>query len=95
MPFYAIRHRISGFFLPERSAGRGYSYTEPTDGAQPRLFTTLHAAKIALTYWLKGKATTYYDDGGYVVDGFSSQPHRRREDMEIVAVELQISQVEY
>lgn len=52
------------------------------------------------TNWIEdsegwGKATTYYDDGGYILDGFMPQPHRRREDMEIVAVELQISQVEY
>lgn len=98
-PLYAILHKPTGFYLPEPTGreGRGGSHTEPVncigDVANPRLFTTERSASNALTQWLRGKHFRYtetegsYEEGYYEVDGpleVAHQPHRKREEMEIV-----------
>ena len=94
MKLWAIKHKPSGAFLsaPLGRHGRGGSHVEPSLTEPPRLFHTEHAAKIALTYWLKGKVTvTYYIDYfGEVNERWHTEPvpHRKREEMAIVQIEL-------
>lgn len=94
--FYAIRVKDSLKYLPE-CYGRGYTYSEPVAGPQPRLFHTEHAAKIALTAWLKGHAVVQhsYDwESGhteYCGLQYHAQADRHREDMEIVPVTLTVA----
>lgn len=96
---YAIKHRPSGGYLPRPKgvAGRGGSHVEPIifkDGAGsiPRMFPTMAGAKAALGQWLRGKheGIREYDDGYWYSGGADIVPcpHRIREDMEIVTVEV-------
>lgn len=101
-PLYAIKHKPTGFYLPEPTGrqGRGSSHTEPTDPkeARPNLFPSELSARRCLIQWLRGKHTAYmnseYDDMGghlfYYQDGTEVQPqtHRKAEDMEIVEIQL-------
>lgn len=69
---YAVRHKPTGFYIPrpQRTDGRGGSFTEPfnfadptsngksrrtANNAQPRFFTEERAAKIFLNAWLQGR----------------------------------------
>lgn len=52
MKFWAIKRPSDGAFLPE--VHKGYTYSEPRFNLPPRLFTSKGAAKVALTYWLRG-----------------------------------------
>lgn len=98
--YYAIRHKLTGHFLPPPigRSGKGGSWTEPTEGP-PRLFHKRRNAEIALRAWLKGihKRTVeewgsmdalepQYDEGINI----EPQPHRKAEDMEIVTLSLEI-----
>lgn len=97
IPFSAIRHKPTGFYLPEPLGrlGRGGSHVEPTADQRPRLFPTKRGAVLALGAWLKGKV---HHSSGY--DSFSQEhyesthlepvPSRKREEMEIVEVELEL-----
>lgn len=104
---YAVRVKGTFRYLPrpQRRDGRGGSHLEPVDFAdrstwpkryakdmQIRSYTTERAAKNLLTSWLQGKHYEYYDYDGeptdYVV---KHQPHRQREDMEIVPIQITIS----
>jgi hypothetical protein len=89
--FLAIRHKPSGGFLPE-VRGYGFTRTVPEKEEPPRLFIRRSSAANALNRWLEGEHTERYTD-----DDFGSSertivvkrvPHRKREDMEIVEVEL-------
>ncbi len=100
--FYAIRHKPSGFLLglPQGRNDKGGTWTEPVDPYgpdQPRLFRTEHAAKIALTYWLKGQTSITYGGGNEdwpIEDDCSEHwhinplPGRKRENMDIARVQL-------
>lgn len=99
MPLFAIRHKPSGFYLPQPNgfAGRGGSFTEPVDCSgttiNPRLFKSKIGARNALTQWLRGKHFPQYDydDNGcrYIIGGDPlPQPHRKKEEMEIVEFAL-------
>jgi hypothetical protein len=99
---YAIRQKSTGYYLPEPTgrAGRGGSHTEPVPEScnNVRLFSSSLSAKRALTSWLQGKFVNVigYEPeewGGNVrpyVEGIEiqPQPHRVKEDMEIVSIQL-------
>lgn len=91
---FAIRRKGTDLFLALPKGGRGCSYEEPTDDRPPRLFLTLGAAKVALTYWLKGhfrvsRFQNWEGEEEHTIE-VKPQDHRSRDDMEIVAVELSI-----
>jgi hypothetical protein len=104
MQYFAIRKIGTDEYLPmldrKRLRGGGYTHTEPTpiDKAIPRLFRRQSDAKIALTYWLKGKARVKWETVGYTEDAFGFDPKedagvefmpdptRRREDFEVVSM---------
>lgn len=103
MKYFVIRHKPTGEFMPARmflKSNRGYTYWEPTglngltaDPARktPRLFQTEHAAKVALTVWLKGIAVIDYNDDGDPRHSIEAPPMPRiKSDMEIVAISLTI-----
>lgn len=96
--YYAIRHKRNGFFLPAQNS-YGFTRTEPVpmSKAPPRLFITKGPATQALEWWLKGEVFES------AVDNLESvgpereitlrtvpKPGRRREDMEIVVIRLQV-----
>ncbi|MEG9884083.1 MAG: hypothetical protein V6Z86_05615 [Hyphomicrobiales bacterium] len=85
--FYAIREKGTVKFLP-CSEGK-YTRSEPVAGPMPRLFHDHRAASLALTAWLKGRASVLYktSDGE---TGIEYQPveGRERDRMEIVPVKL-------
>lgn len=96
---FVIRHVPTGDYLPARKSGRGFSNDEPEeDGGPlgPRIFPTHRSAINALTAWLMGvhkrvstrsggwEGPEEYDEDIIV----EPQPHRIREDMEIVPVHL-------
>lgn len=91
--FFAIREKGTRKYLPE-VYGRGYTHAEPCAGPQPRLFSTEHAAKIALTCWLKGRAdtrtSTDWETGRTEDTGVDYLPvaGRSRDKMEIVELSL-------
>lgn len=101
---YAIKHKPSGGYLPipRGRLGRGGSHTEPMipDGSiekQPRLFPNEKNAKNCLAAWLHGKYVAYRGRD-YGLDGadyyeeieLKPQPHRIREDMEIVPITINL-----
>lgn len=99
MNVYAIRHKPTGHWLPGRRR-RGYSHDEPElNGGKygPRFFFSLPSARAALTAWLRGTFKQEHS-GGHSLFGEDSdydewlevtpQPHRKREDMEIVKFKL-------
>ncbi|MCG7629040.1 hypothetical protein MHM88_14610 [Epibacterium sp. MM17-32] len=99
--FFAIRHKPSGGFLPapKGRGGRGGSHVEPVPPSEvnpPRLFHSKHAASVALTHWLKGAVTVDYVeyDFGEVDElwNLDPKPHRKREDMEVVPVKMELPQ---
>lgn len=51
---WAIRQNSTGYFLPARKNGRGYSFDEPTKDCFPRLFKSELSATRALSAWLRG-----------------------------------------
>lgn len=102
MKLYFIKHKPTGYYLPEPVGrmGRGGSHTEPDpDSNNARIFRTPRAAKNALTAWLRGKVVAhrgmssggpdfyaeYYEDLELV-----PVPSRKREEMEIVELELSL-----
>lgn len=99
---WVIRHKPTGKIIPEPKGkmGRGGSHVEPEDPilVMPRLFMTEIGAKRALSAWLQGKHTADmdYEYNDFTGGGFyyqagvavSPQPHRIKEDMEVVPVSL-------
>jgi len=96
MKAYAVRQKSSGMWIPNLPRGkrRGGSHLEPTSTDSPRLFPSMRSARAFLGNWLQGihKPESFdYDwngnesSGGVVV---VKQPHRVKEDMEIVEFEL-------
>jgi hypothetical protein len=99
--FYAIKHKLTGRYLPPGlgHGGRGFTHCEPVDGQayHPRLFHTLGAAKCALAWWLKGATTVSrasYAGFGFDHDDVDESwhtepvPGRIAEEVEIVKIEL-------
>lgn len=96
---YVIRHHPTGHFLPCLPKGRrnGHSFSEPEklgDGVTPRLFNKHSSAKIALTMWLQGQQFFSYDgDGCSSFDKLVPVQTRKREEMEIVRVNIVLNPV--
>lgn len=92
--FFAIRHNPTGGYLPTLPRGRrnGYSFSEPEKPDEtntPRLHHTLTEARIVLTVWLQGQQFYSYDgDGCTSFDKLVPIPSRKREEMEIVRINL-------
>jgi len=87
--YLAIRHKPSGGFLPS-TRGYGFTREEPCCDRPPRLFVRSTSATQALNYWLEGE---HYEGGEDAESGALTlkvipKPHRRREDFEIVEIEL-------
>jgi hypothetical protein len=70
---------------------RGGSHLEPSNERTPRLFHNAHAAKAFIGNWLQGTFNNaYYQDesgGGEPYTEVIKQPHRKKEDMEVVEFE--------
>lgn len=92
MKFYAIRHKPTGTIL-NINWTKGASYWDPIsieiDAIPPRLFTTLRAAQNFINSWLRGTVKQHYDDenGGSYLE-ITPVPTRKRDDLEIIPVEL-------
>lgn len=94
MKAYAVRHKPSGLFIPRLETGkrRGGSHLEPSAEREARLFFNQISARAFLSNWLRGKFENHssqnwdgdYDDYVRVI----AQPHRRKEEMEIVEFDL-------
>ncbi len=91
---YAVRHKPSGLFIPRLETGkrRGGSHFEPSNEREPRLFFNRISARAFLSNWLQGKAElhncTGYDGEYETYIKVIPQPHRKKEDMEIVEFDL-------
>lgn len=102
--FYLIRHKPTGFYMPEPTGyqGRGSSFWEPKEQTEcPRVFRHERSAKAALVQWLRGEhrpvkgyeANEFTGGGFFYTEGSEviPMPHRRRDDMEIVEVYLTLN----
>ena len=92
---FAIRHKPTGNYLPATDGFRlrGGTWAEPvpaTGKRMPRLHATHKTARIVLTYWMKGKFSCYRDEDGGEDITIIPQANRVFEDMEIVAISLEI-----
>lgn len=102
---WAIHHTPSGGYLPEVGPRMGYTGTEPLSMGEgsafaPRLFASEAAAKRALTWWLKGITSVHRSRGDYydetwsgwvpVSDKYITYVERRRDDMEVVRLKLEV-----
>jgi hypothetical protein len=90
---YAIRHKPTGHYLPgSHRASVKPSAIEPADPAEqmPRLWQAKRHAQSALTIWLRGIYKTTWDDAcdNYETRIVEPPIPRRREDMEVVPVEM-------
>lgn len=87
--FLAIRHNPSGGFLPQMTS-YGFTRCNPSLTEPPRLFTKPGAAKQALDRWLEGRwfEGMYNDETGQQDITIVPVAGRRREDMEIVEIEI-------
>lgn len=92
--FYIIRRKSDRWFLPETHGS--YSSNEPVKHGVPRLFTSRKNAEGSLTQWLRGiheqvwGTEEIFGRDCRVCEGIgvSKVMDRKREDMEIVPVEL-------
>jgi len=93
---FAIRQKSTGMFIPGLEKGRRYggSYQEPTNQRVPRLFYDSKTAKNFLVQWLLGHHKKIFEQSGEFGEDVREsitiipQPHRKREDMEIVEFDL-------
>jgi hypothetical protein len=93
MRTYAVRQKSTGLFIPVLKPGykRGGSHSEPTNEHPPRMFPSRKSAQAFLGNWLQGiHERGFIDEGGYEEDFIKviPQPHRNKNDMEIVEFEL-------
>lgn len=94
MRVYCIRHIPSGMFIPRLETGktRGGSHLEPSNDREPRIFHNKRAAMAFLGSWLQGifvnERHQYGLDDWDVYATPRKQPHRIKENMEIVEFEL-------
>lgn len=90
MNCYAVRQKSTGLFIPRLKVGRrrGGSHLEPSNEREPRLFHNKISARAFLSNWFQGTFENYdYQNsyGEYEQDvKITKQPHRIKEDMEIV-----------
>lgn len=93
MKAYGVRQKSTGFFIPrfKRNEKSGTAL-EPSDKLEPRLFFNKRSATSFLGNWLQG---IMHNAGHQASDGeweagleVVKQPHRNKEDMEIVEFDL-------
>lgn len=96
--YYVIRHIPSGRLLPARVRATHHDF-DLGGGGEPRLFTTERAAKNCATCWAQGAwAQETETRGGWdepvydeLVGPFPNKVDgRRREDLEVVPVTLEL-----
>lgn len=87
---FAVRQKSTGLFIPRLENGkrRGGSFLEPSDKREPRLFHNKIAARSFISNWCQGHFVPYYDCYGSQDITIKKQPHRNKEDMEIVEFNL-------
>lgn len=87
--YLAIRHKPSGGFLPT-SRGYGFTREKPSLNKPPRLFVRPSSATQALEWWLEGEHYEGPEDAesGALTLKVIPRPERRREDFEVVEIEL-------
>lgn len=104
---WAIRHKLTGRFMPQSSSKKhGYSHDEPVrmdSNYCPRLFGRKQDASTALTWWLKGETSGGWSGGPYTnVFGEADDDYdfemrtvvcvdRNAEDMEVVMLRLEVT----
>lgn len=86
---YAVRQKSTGLFIPRLETGRqrGGSHLEPTDKREPRIFHNRLSARTFLSNWLRGIFSNEIKYSMEEVEPYlkiTEQPHRRKDDMEIV-----------
>ena len=90
MKVFCVRQKSTGLFIPRLPSGRGRggSHLEPSDKLEPRLFHSQISALRFLSNWLKGVYETDHFTGTDGEENYGlkvvSQPHRKKDDMEIV-----------
>src|SRR5882672_9055745 len=93
MKVYCVRQKSTGLFIPRLETGkrRGGSHLEPSNEREPRIFHSVHAARSFLGCWFQGifKNDTFMTTDGEENNGLTvvPQPHRKKDDMEIVEFE--------
>lgn len=94
MKVYCIRQKSTGLFIPRLKTGqrRGGSHLEPSNEREPRVFHSAAAARAFLGTWTQGiyENDTYVDSISGETEGtlkVIKQPHRNKDDMEIVEFE--------
>jgi len=103
LTFYIIRSVETGWYLPpgSGSGGRGTTHQElapPCETRQPKLFHTEAAARLSLSWWLKGVTSVHVSKTGSPWDGHEIDERwetefkadRKPELMEIATVELRL-----
>lgn len=93
---YIVRHKQSGWVMPETKTGKGGSWSELSDPdtTQPRLFVTKKAATNFIGQWCRGqvKAIHYPSPDIYgetsVVLKIAPVRSRKKEDLEVVRAKV-------
>ncbi len=99
---FLIKHKPTGHYLaePHGRSGRGGSHVEPGPGPNnARICRSMGSAKAVLGAWLRGKFVASrgmsqsgpdWDSEFYEEITIIPVPERKREDMEIVPIEVQL-----
>lgn len=92
---FFIRHKPTGFYIPNSNGGKGLrdrksSAVEPMPQKFARVFQTKHAATSFLNQWVKGIHSYKEDYFGEIDFKITPVASRKREDMEIVEIEINI-----
>jgi len=105
MIYYAIRHKASQSIMPLAKRNRGYSHWNPGNGKPevkiftsiPRLLESEKQAKKCISMWFSfpnGKQSSYQTYDGEWDDIIDFKPdNRKKEDLEIVEVEVKIGRI--
>lgn len=90
MNIYAVRQKSTGLFIPRLPTGkrRGGSSLEPSNEREPRFFHNKIAARAFISNWCQGIMKNHLDYEGEPDLIIIKQPHRNKDDMEIVKFEL-------
>jgi len=96
--FFVIRHKPTKSLLPARVRATHWDFDMPDGVFEPRLFNTERAALNCATCWAQGtwERKTYTESDGWEHPSYTCQseprptavPGRKREDLEVVPVEL-------
>ncbi len=104
---YAIFHRPTGKYMPAqlfKTTKGGYTWWDPTNPEYsgyvpgvPRFFSSLNAATVAKSYWLKGehrrRYSGHYEDFECWIECKPAAVVRKAEDIEIHVINPVITRV--